>query len=525
MSQKHLHELLKEDQQPFQLKDYIADRRWQLKRPTPKTTLQVKKRKPIVESSKTKRRLYKQACFFPFHDSPDGRKSPSLNFPAPEPKSPCKSPNGSVFLHIPTRTAALLLEAAMRIQKQSSCTKTKTQIRNVKSGLFGSILKRLKDRNQTKRNEIGNAEIRVSSNELPVGREKISRKSENMQENAVAVDDKTAYEMGFSCSCNNSRLSSAGWSESNEEKSLDLETSSSCRSEDMEEIEFVAEERENGGFTSCENQFCSSPFRFSIQKSPSSGRRTPDFLTPATSPSRHKKEEKENYEVENLQKIQLEEEEKEQCSPVCVLEPPFDDEDDEHEGGDQEEEGYDLECSYAIVQRAKQQLLHKLRRFEKLAELDPIELEKIMLDDQDDEDDNELQEEEDECEDNELLSENNVDELVREVFSILSLHHLITIPAHMKRLVADLIDEERREMDGLDGNEAVAKRVCKRLDSWKDVNSNTIDMMVDSDFRRKVDGWNRYQEQIGEPAMEIELAIFGLLVEELSGELICLASL
>lgn len=40
-----------------------------------------------------------------------------------------------------------------------------------------------------------------------------------------------------------------------------------------------------------------------------------------------------------------EEEEKEQFSPVSVLDPPFEDDDDCNEEG-----SYDLECSYAIVQ-------------------------------------------------------------------------------------------------------------------------------------------------------------------------------
>ncbi|CAK9148803.1 unnamed protein product [Ilex paraguariensis] len=508
MAQKHLHELLKEDQEPFHLKNYIAERRCQLKTPGPKSTLQVKKHKPIVESSITKRSLYKQACFFSFQDSPDVRKSPPcLSFPSPASKSPCRSPSGTVFLHIPTRTAALLLEAAIKIQKQS---KTKTQIKNPQFGLFGSFLKRPKDRNQTKKREIANTEFRVSVNE----REKFSRKREKVRENVVVLHDGTGFEMGLSCSCNNSRLSSAGWSETNEDKSLDLDTCSSCRSEISDE---------NGGFSSCEKHFCSSPFRFSLQRNPSSGVRTPEFSTPATSPSRHQKE---LAKITRGREEEEEEEEKEQCSPVSVLDPPFDNEDDRHEGGVEEDNEYDLKCSYEIVQRAKQQLLQKLRRFEKLAELDPIELEKRMLEEQDD-DDEDLEEEE-ECEDGEspsLCREDNVDEFVREACSRSNAHHQMKTPTAMKRLVADLIDEERSQLNGLDNNEVLATRVSQKLNAWKEVDSNTIDMMVDLDFRRELDGWKRFQEQVGETAVEIEIAIFGLLVEELSEELVCLGGL
>lgn len=285
---QYLHELLREEQEPFQLKTYIADRRCQLKRvlnrvPPPKTSVQLKKRRPIVESSATKRSLCKHACFFSFQDSPDVRKSP-LSFPSPlSAKTPCRTPTGRVRLNVPARTAALLLDAALRIQKQQADKKSKAQIKNVGFGLFGSILKRLKDRNRNKKREIKNtADQRKFI---------ASAKDDNVVNEAVEVKESKGQRnnngdqsMGLSCSCNHSRLSSAGWSESNEEKSLDLETSSSCRSEDSEE----AAESVNGDFRACENLFCSSPlspFRFSLERCESSGRRTPDFSSPAASPN------------------------------------------------------------------------------------------------------------------------------------------------------------------------------------------------------------------------------------------------
>ncbi|XP_068328287.1 ankyrin repeat-containing protein ITN1-like [Pyrus communis] len=89
---------------------------------------------------------------------------------------------------------------------------------------------------------------------------------------------------------------------------------------------------------------------------------------------------------EGLQKFQAEveeEEEKEQCSPVSVLDPPFQDDDEGHD----DEDGFDLKCSYANVLRTKHHLLLKRRRFEQLAGLDPIELEKRMLEEEDGDDD------------------------------------------------------------------------------------------------------------------------------------------
>lgn len=176
---------------------------------------------------------------------------------------------------------------------------------------------------------------------------------------------------------------------------------------------------------------------------------------------------------------------------------------------------------------AKQQLLHKLRRFEKLAELDPIELEKRMLEaEQDDDYDNNADdlEEEEECEDDleTSLREKNVDEFVMQVLGKSRFHNLLRIPEDMKRLVSDLIVEEGREQNAFDNSEEVVNKVCKRLESWKEVQSNTIDMMVEQDFRKEFNGWKRNQEQIGQMASEIELAIFGLLVQEFSEELVSL---
>ncbi|XP_030926614.1 uncharacterized protein LOC115953220 [Quercus lobata] len=550
MAQKHLlHELLKEDQEPFQLKNYIADRRCQLKSSSPNTHLQVKKRKPISETPSFPGNFCKNACFFTFQDSPDLRKpkSPLFEFSSPA-KSPCRTPN-AIFLHIPARTAALLLDAALRIQKHSSssssasASKSKTQNKNYGFGLFGSILKRLTNRSKKREIESGDGVRVVSVKDIlrwdssGVGhRKSSSNESMKMQKQMVALEDNKSasseLSLSHSCSCNG-RPSSAVWSESNEDKSLDLDSSISSQSVDLEVIEFLTKQRPETDFACCDKHFCESPFRFVLQRSPSSssGRRTPEFLSPAASPSRHKNEEKETSGAENLKKFQEveEEEDKEQCSPVSVLDPVFEDDDDGHDVEDDDEDkdyGYDHECSFAIVQRAKKQLLHKLRRFEKLAELDPIELEKRMLEDEQDDDyDNNIYDlnEEEDCEDGMETShmETNVDGFLTEVLSKSNIHSLRRIPEDMKRLVSDLIVEEGREQNAFDNREEVVSRVCKRLESWKEVDSNTIDMMVEQDFRRELDRWKLDQEQVGQTALEIELAIFGLLVQELSDELVC----
>ncbi|KAI3746345.1 hypothetical protein L6452_08775 [Arctium lappa] len=458
---KHLHELLSEDQEPFQLKNYIADRRCQLKSTTGETALNPRKRKPLIQStsaSTTARNFcINHVCLFSFHDSPDVRKSPFLEFPSPAAiKSPYNNSkttnNATVFLHIPSRTAAMLLDAAVRIQKQKQpIHKPKPESsRNAGFGLFGSLFKRLKDR----RTRITRREISLSS--PPTSR-------------------------------NRKDMKSADWSE----KLLDLETCCSSWSvHDSEEIEFMGEK--------CFCSSPSSPFRFSLEKSPSTGHRTPDFLSPETSPTDHLQEEK-------SQEIHLEEEDKEQCSPVSVLDPLFEDDEEEHDGVAVEEDGYDLECSFANVQRAKHQLLQKLHRFEKLAKLDPIELEKHML--------------EQHCHE-----EDSSDEIVlRDISNILGVG---SVPTHVKRLVSDLVAEESKNEEE---RGVVLRRVVSRLELWKMVESNTIDMMVELDFRKeKGEGWRRYDEgwrrydevMTKEIGMEIEVAIFGGFMEELAQELV-----
>lgn len=505
MPQKHLHELLQEDQEPFQLKNYIADRRFQLKRQAPKSQLQVKKRKPISQASGFPQNFCKTACFFAYSNSPDPRKSPLFELQSPA-KSPCKNPN-TIFLHVPARTAALLLDAAIRIQKQSSTAKTKTQSKSNGFGLFGSFIKRLTLGNKNRKREIASEELKLAAQKQTI---------------IHGANENSAFEKGFSCSCNR-RTSSAFWSESNEGKSLDLDldtSSSTCHSDDGEDFDFVNKVINLDDLVELatnDRHFCESPFHFVLCGSPSSGHRTPDFSSPAISPNRHKEGKETSDDVQRVEKYQAnerqeEEEDKEQCSPVSVLDPLFEDDDIGHDD-QSEEDGFDLECSYAIVQRAKQKLLQKLRRFEKLAELDPVELEKRMLEEEQDFDDSDSNsndlEEDKECEgDVRLIIQN----LTKSDFN-----QSRKIPVDMKRLVSDLIKEEGTAVAD---REATVKRVLKRLESWKNVESNTIDMMVEHDFRRDVEGWKQNQEQVEEMVLAIELGVFGILMEELSEELL-----
>lgn len=161
---------------------------------------------------------------------------------------------------------------------------------------------------------------------------------------------------------------------------------------------------------------------------------------------------------------------------------------------------------------AKHNLLLKLQRFERLAGLDPVNLEKHMLEQlyNDDEENDEEEEDDDVLANEEVVSN---EEFVREIMNHLGVGK---IPWYMKKLVFDLIEEENKNEE----HQVVVQKVCKRLHSWKVVELNTIDMMVETDF--KSEGWKKcdHEEKIRETGKDIEAGIFAFLVEELTQELV-----
>ncbi|XP_010543460.1 PREDICTED: uncharacterized protein LOC104816367 [Tarenaya hassleriana] len=505
-SKKHLKDLLQEDQEPFQLQSYISDHRCQIKRPpSPGTDLQVRKRRPISQNAGLPSRFCRNACLFSFRESPDPRKSPLFEF-----RSPNRSPN-AIFLNIPAKTAAILLEAAVRIQKQSS-SKTRTRNAGNAFGLFGSVLKKLTNR---KKREIGGGDCdsgRVSVKDIlrwesPVVRKIITgnAKRKGAPTNAVAMNEgeKRASETRFS-----RRSGSSGvWSESNEGGSWDCDFETSNRSQSDGSDELTRDIMDGGDFfEDYGKRFSESPFRFVLQTNPESpcGFETPNFASPAASP-RHggeKRHETEKMEME-------EEEEKEQSSPVSVLDPPFQDDDE-----DIHMHSNSIPSSFRSVQRAKHQLLQKLRRFERLAGLDPVVLDKQMSSDQETEED-------DGEEENATHSHRCCREITRRVLETF-FQELKRVPGDILSLVSDIVAEEVQENGFLIETEAVAERVCERLESWRDVESNTIDMMVEQDFRTQIAAgfWTRNDREVRETAMEIEFSIFRCLVEEFSEEMV-----
>ncbi|KAG2334629.1 hypothetical protein Bca4012_015913 [Brassica carinata] len=503
-SQRHLKDLLEEDQEPFQLQSYISDRRRQI------THLQVKKRRPVSQNAGLPSRFCRNACFFSLRESPDPKKSPLF-----EPKSPIRSQN-AIFVNIPARTASMLLEAAVRIQKQST-EGSRKKTRNVGNafGIFGSMLKKLTHR---KKREISGGKDGggVSSGkdmlrwETPVVRKIVTKR--NGEEQSSSQTQKTASETQFS-----RRSSSSGvWSESvtNGERSWDCDFEPSISSSSGSDgLDGLACGLTNGSDLSDDTRFCESPFRFVLQTTlPSPGGfRTPNFTSPAASPRHHCPEmKKESYEVEKLKKLEIEEEEeedKEQSSPVSVLDPPFEDDDEDIHMDDK-----NITSSFRSVQKAKNLLLQKLCRFEQLAGLDPLEFEKSMSD----------QETEEDMEEEEGMRNHYQCEMITQRVLKTYFEDMTEVPEGIEALISDLVTKELQNNSLLhDGEAQVTKRVCERLRSWRDVESNTIDMMVEHDFRTESLGsWrSKNDAEVSEAVVEIEFEIFENLVEELSQDI------
>ncbi|KAF5184675.1 histone-lysine N-methyltransferase SETD1B-like protein [Thalictrum thalictroides] len=498
-SSKHLKQLLNEDQEPFVLKNYINDKRSELNKPAFRTT---------------KKRI--NACFLSFHDSSEGiTKSPRFDFSS---QSRNSNPN-TVFVHIPAKTAALLLEAALRIQNQSE-KKKKKKSKSLHFGLFDSILERL--RRRKKKDIKKDSEIKVSVKDIlrwesnDIGNfvtEEIEENSE--KKTTLELEKKRVSDVGLSCS-SNSRVSSA-WTESNEEKSLDLETSTTS----SEETEFISQEEQSkiGEFNLCkdENPF---PFQFILQNGSSPSRRSPELLSPATSPNRRKNQVVKNNEGHFTSDEKKRREQKEQFSPVSVLDVQIGDDVEGQDEDEPEEDDGELERSFAFVQKAKQKLLLRLRRFEQLAELDPMELEKRIAEDEEDEDNDDDDSEEDDKSEGSTSQDNDNSYLrIREIRSSSNCSKTRGVPLDMKRLLIDLMNDERT-VNGYSDRVTGESKLCRRWASMKDVERNTVKTMIEMEFRgERTKLQTSNSEHVEETVVAIELAIFGFLIEELSVEL------
>ncbi|KAJ0262159.1 Uncharacterized protein HA466_0051430 [Hirschfeldia incana] len=352
-------------------------------------------------------------------------------FPHFELRSPPRkeSSGGQVFHRIPARTAAILLEAAARIHKQQSekANKTNNRARN-RGNAFGLFGSVLKLLTNRK------AKPRLR----PLG---------NADANLVLSEPR-----------------------SRSRRECFVEIGDKC--------------------------FCESPFHFVLHATPStSSHQTPQFTSTATSPARRSTEDEDSDETDSLGKVRgqeevdKEEEYKKQCSPVSVLDP-LEKEEDHHQREVPDHLNL-LSCSFEVVQRAKRRLLKKLCRFEKLAGMDPIDLERKMSEEQQEEEkENEKTEEED----------------------------------NMR--VYDT-DEEYEDVDEAMARESVWVEEERRK-KWRMMNTWRVGMgaeeaaeaVVQNDIRGEAGEWTRHGEEVEEAVSDIELSIFIFLIDEFSHELV-----
>lgn len=248
MAEKHLHELLREDQEPFHLQSYISGRRKNCLLKSPK------RQRPVSQNSNFGHNFCKNPCFFA--SSLDPTKSPLF-----DPQARALTDKNAVFLHVPATTAALLLEAALRIHNHNENerkSKSKSNGRNNPSsakpagfGIFSSLMRRLS--NQRKITGKAGEEAGDHGSKLSV--------KDILRPRRSSRTSKEGHEEFMGSSLAEKQVAFVAKSKADAESS-----------------------RRDDNLSSSES---GSPRPFMLRKSPPSGRRTPEFRSPAASPRPH----------------------------------------------------------------------------------------------------------------------------------------------------------------------------------------------------------------------------------------------
>ncbi|KAJ0976763.1 hypothetical protein J5N97_012237 [Dioscorea zingiberensis] len=550
---KHLRELLREEQEPFLLKSFIQERRGLLRRwpPSPKRQQQAHKIKSalIIPASPTKSPLLLPVLHHP--------KRPSSLLDIAAAKSPTSNLNP---------TACFILEAALRInqenkQKERQCH-FRRSIRGL--GLFGSVFKRLvssssrkprREINQGRRDHVTLSvkDILVWDSPHAAGncrkRIQVANCYEKRPSSAKRRSPSHGHDHGMENNDGDAAAAAAAARQPDDDIHQHQESSFSSSND--------------GRATSSSSSSSSSSSEENVSRSVRSDEsRTPELASPP-----HRKTEQgqlvggtgpeKEYDEEQRQ------EKEQQLSPVSVLElDPTLEEEEEEDHLEGHVEFY--ERSLAIVERSKRQLMHHLLRFQRLASLDPIELDLLLAQEEEEEEEHhhhvhhqyfhadadvdaddgndsdstmlhthnqpEDQEEEEEEEIHLLIKKKDI-QLGYWPFKACSCS-LMPCPCEkaredMKKLTLDLIDEEKNvkkhttEQRDMKEEALLLEKVCKRFEAWKEVESNnsTIDMMVGLDLRPESQEWEgRCKDQVREIAALIEIAIFELLLCEFSDE-------
>lgn len=231
---KHLRELLREEQEPFLLKSFIQERRVLLRRrpPSPKKSSTT----ALVPSTPTNA---KTPLFLPSNS-----KTPSL-FSLAAKKTPASSSSSTAI----NPTAYFILEAALRIQEKQSMNHSRRSIRGLGIGFFGSVLKRL-------------VSFRKPRREIQARDATLSIKDIKVWDSPHAGDCRKRIQVTH---CLEKRRSAShGDGNHGMEKNELVEDKSFC---------FSSSEDGRGGTSSCSDE-----------------NRSPEFESPAASPTRRKPE-------------------------------------------------------------------------------------------------------------------------------------------------------------------------------------------------------------------------------------------
>ncbi|PQQ14278.1 uncharacterized protein Pyn_19588 [Prunus yedoensis var. nudiflora] len=212
-------------------------------------------------------------------------------------------------------------------------------------------------------------------------------------------------------------------------------------------------------------------------------------------------------------------EEKEQFSPVSVLDCPFEDEDDQTSSP--------FSCSLARMQGTQQKLMQKIRRFEGLAQLEPVDLEKRMDEIMSD------SEVEDEAPTSPLVGAkhnhgaqivNSTQEKAGELVQLIKSssapsNKLVTLK--VEELVLDLCRD--RMVENSDEN-VVMKEVMKLAEDWINGQSQELLLGWEVENGRKVyvndmdkycGNWRELEEEKQEVGLELEVEVWNSLMKEL----------
>ncbi|KAA8521969.1 hypothetical protein F0562_012717 [Nyssa sinensis] len=229
-----------------------------------------------------------------------------------------------------------------------------------------------------------------------------------------------------------------------------------------------------------------------------------------------------SMEATNTKKQWPNEEEKEQFSPVSVLDFPFDDED---------EVSSSFQDTLARMEGTKQKLMRKIRRFESLAQLEPVDLEKRMA----------LSEFSDESHESPLQrcsvsiqgsvmfdvkeeEENDTEQKSQELLKLMK--ETLIIPSYHLDFKADttlFLDFFRERIIEAGSNEFNYDQLLHVAKDW--MNGHASELLLGWEVQRnrqayiidmeKAGRWRKLDEDNEEVVMQLEVEVFAALMNEL----------